>query len=101
MDIGVDGPILTKKNIKISMGQRYTYRTRWVKTIVAIIYFMKLKPLSYNSVTTKTMNLSNVKYIYKHISTNINIGRTSENHGTTISIVHNKGEKYCGSSLYY
>ena len=68
MDIGVDGPILTKKNIKISMGQLYTYRTRWVKTIVAIIYFMKLKPLSYNYVTTKTTNLSNVKYILAYLN---------------------------------
>ena len=36
--IGVSGPILTQKNIKLSMGQQDPYRTRWVKTILEIIH---------------------------------------------------------------
>ena len=36
--MGLSGPILTQKNIKLSIAQQYPYRTRWVKTIVANIH---------------------------------------------------------------
>ena len=39
MEIFIAGPILTqKKDIKGSMGKKYPYSTRWVKTIVGILH---------------------------------------------------------------
>ena len=35
-EIGVSEPIFTQKNIKGSMGQQYTYSTRWEKNIVVV-----------------------------------------------------------------
>ena len=38
MGIIVSGLIFIDKNIKVSMGQRYTYPTRWEKNVVTILH---------------------------------------------------------------
>ena len=43
IEIGVAGPIFNQKNVKDSMGQRYTYSTRWEKLFWKLFIFMDLE----------------------------------------------------------
>ena len=38
MKIGVAEPMLTQKKIKVSMGQRCPYSTKWVLKVVVILH---------------------------------------------------------------
>ena len=45
------------------MGQQYIYSTIWENNIATILHFLDLEPFPYYYVFTKTLNLSNIKYI--------------------------------------
>ena len=62
MDIGVAGPILTKKIIKVSMVKQYQNSTIWEINIVAILYIYGAIAISYHFIITKTQNLSHEKW---------------------------------------
>ena len=93
MEICVAGPILTHKNTKGSMEKRYPYSTRLEENILAILHFWELEPFSYYFVFTKTLNLSNVKYIFAYIHQYSPIKIYQNIYGTTIYILYKMGEK--------
>ena len=59
MEIGVDGPMFTHKNIKFSVWQWYPSYTIWVKNIVVILHICGAFDVSHNFMDTTTLNLSN------------------------------------------
>ena len=61
MENDVSGTKLSRKNIKVSLGQLYIYSTRWDK-IVVILHIFELKQHPYYFVIRKTLNLSHKKW---------------------------------------
>ena len=61
MEIGVAGPIITQKNIKGSMEQRYPYPTRRKKNIVAIVHIHGARTIYFYCMINNTLIMSNEK----------------------------------------
>ena len=50
------------------MGQQYPYSIIWEKNIVEILYFLEIEPFPYYIVFAKTLNMTNVKYIFAYLN---------------------------------
>ena len=87
IEIGVSGPILTQKIMKVYIVQQYTYCTIWEENVLVIIHIYGARDNFYYCLIAKTLNPSNLKWEWAYLTQYSPIKRHQRLYGTTISIL--------------